>query len=122
MTISPEEACRAVRRYYALVDSGDIDGLLALFHENASYQRPGYAALTGHAELRDFYRSQRIIAHGRHDIGRLVVAGHTVVVRASFAGVLKDGREVSVRFADFFELSDEARFLERETFFFAPSV
>ncbi|MFC0070453.1 hypothetical protein ACFFQW_42150 [Umezawaea endophytica] len=41
---------------------------------------------------------------------------------ASAAGVLHDGKEVSLRFSDFFEFTDDGRFSRRDTFFFAPLV
>ncbi|MFF0146704.1 ketosteroid isomerase-like protein [Amycolatopsis sulphurea] len=119
-----DAACaeNAVRRYYGLVDAGDIDGLVALFDEQAVYRRPGYPPLNGHEALRAFYRSRRVIAEGRHTVVQVLVHDRTAAVRGSFRGVLKDGGHCSVRFADFFLLSERHRFLERETYFFQPSI
>ncbi|MFB9904306.1 nuclear transport factor 2 family protein [Allokutzneria oryzae] len=120
--ITAKRATAAVRTYYELVDAGDVEGVVGLFDDDAVYLRPGYAPLRGHAALRSFYRTDRVIASGHHHLGEFVVAGRTVVVRAHFSGDLKNGSRVSLRFADFFEVSDDARFLRRETFFFTPTV
>jgi ketosteroid isomerase-like protein len=111
-----------VRRYYELVDSGDIDGLVGLFAPHAVYHRPGYQPLVGHGDLRRFYQSQRVIDAGAHTLTRIVADGYDVAVNGEFAGVLRDGRQVRLRFADFFTLTPDLAFERRDTFFFAPLV
>jgi steroid Delta-isomerase len=111
-----------VRRYYELVDAGDVHGLLALFAPDAIYHRPGYPCLAGRAELERFYRDQRVIKAGSHTLTMLVAAGNHVAVHGDFSGVLCDGRRVDVRFADFFTLGPGGHFVRRDTFFFAPLV
>ena len=39
-----------------------------------------------------------------------------------FHGVLKDGSEVTLKFADFFEFDEDQRFARRDTYFFLPLV
>lgn len=111
-----------VRRYYELVDSGDINGLVDLFAVDAVYHRPGYEPLIGHGDLRRFYHDQRIIDTGAHTVTRIVANGYDVAVDGEFAGVLRDGRQVRLRFADFFTLTPDLAFERRDTFFFAPLV
>ncbi|MEV0781237.1 nuclear transport factor 2 family protein [Streptomyces sp. NPDC050433] len=113
---------RQIQRYYELVDAGDVSGLVALFAPDAVYRRPGYEPLVGTAELERFYREQRVIKEGRHALSSHLVQGDEGAVHGTFEGVLHDGREVSVRFADFFVFSDSGAFRSRDTFFFAPSV
>jgi len=111
-----------VRRYYELVDQGDVPGLVSLFAPDATYHRPGYAPLIGHDDLTEFYSEQRVIREGRHSLSRIVAGELEVAVRGDFHGILNDGREVSLRFSDFFEFSVDGRFSRRDTYFFAPMV
>lgn len=114
------DAIALVRRYYELVDAGDNAGLVDLFDEHATYKRPGYAMFHGRADLTAFYESERIIASGAHTLGALFADGSRVAVEGTFAGVLKDGRSVTLPFSDFFELGvtgDGLKILQRRTYF-----
>ncbi|HEX6355793.1 nuclear transport factor 2 family protein [Actinophytocola sp.] len=122
MTTTMPTDTETVLRYYDLVDSGDVPGLVNLFTEDATYCRPGYDPLVGHGELERFYRQQRVIREGRHQVSTVVHEGAQVAVHGEFVGVLLDGRDVHLRFADFFQMSPEGRFSRRDTFFFAPLV
>lgn len=113
---------RAVRTYYELVDSGQVQALVELFADDAEYHRPGYEPLVGRAQLTDFYRKRRVIREGRHTVTTTVESGDSVAVHGEFNGVLHDDRETSLRFADFFRLDADGRFSRRDTFFFAPLV
>jgi ketosteroid isomerase-like protein len=110
-----------VREYYRLVDADDVDGLIALFREDAVYSRPGHPVMRGHADLARFYGGERVIAHGRHTLDQIVSHNPQIAVTGSFEGVLKDGTEVELRFADFF-VFDGARIARRDTYFFTPLV
>jgi ketosteroid isomerase-like protein len=112
----------AVEHYYELVDSGDVEGLLGLFAPDAVYHRPGYPPLNGRAELKKFYSGDRVIAEGKHSLHTLVATGETVAAHGEFAGILKDGSSVHLRFADFFAVGEDGRFARRDTFFFSPMV
>jgi ketosteroid isomerase-like protein len=114
-----EEA--TVREYYRLVDADDVDGLLALFADDAVYSRPGHPTMRGRADLARFYGGERVIARGRHTLDQVVVHNPQIAVTGSFEGVLKDGTEVGLRFADFF-VFDGPRIVRRDTYFFAPLV
>lgn len=118
--MSPAE--EAVRRYYALVDVGDVDGVLDCFAEDAVYHRPGYAPMEGRAALGEFYGAERVIADGAHVLDHLVVDGRAVAVRGRFEGRLKDGSAARVGFADFWLLDDALRATTRHTYFEAPAV
>ncbi|MFB6809473.1 nuclear transport factor 2 family protein [Streptomyces sp. NPDC056387] len=111
-----------VRRYYELVDAGDVLGLVELFDRDAVYHRPGYQPLVGRTELERFYREERVIEEGRHTVSLLVQQGDDVAVQGSFAGRLRDGSAVELRFADFFSFSGANTFRRRDTFFFTPKV
>jgi ketosteroid isomerase-like protein len=118
----PSDPVSRVRDYYRLVDSGDVVGLVRLFAPDAEYHRPGYDKLTGHAELERFYREDRVIESGTHNLSKIVADGREVAVHGTFEGVLRDGTKTSVRFADFFSLTRAGTFALRDTFFYAPLV
>ncbi|MFD7660753.1 nuclear transport factor 2 family protein [Actinosynnema sp. NPDC059797] len=120
--VSPDEAVAAVRKYYELVDSGDVAGLLDLFAPDAEYRRPGYPPLVGREQLARFYGEDRVIREGRHSVTTVVASGAEVAVTGRFTGALKDGSEVDLQFADFFTVGADGRFADRQTFFYAPLV
>ncbi|HET9894001.1 MAG TPA: nuclear transport factor 2 family protein [Streptosporangiaceae bacterium] len=117
-----EARVSAVRRYYSCVDADDVTGLISLFAPDARYRRPGYEPLNGRDELERFYRGERVILQGSHTLTTLVVAENDIAVQGEFSGVLRDGREVSLRFADFFSFGPDNLFSRRDTYFFAPMV
>lgn len=111
-----------VQRYYRLVDERDISGLVSLFEPTAEYYRPGYEKLSGHADLENFYRAERVIESGRHTLSKIISEGREVAVHGTFDGVLRNGDKVAIRFADFFTTTSSGTFSLRETFFYTPLV
>jgi ketosteroid isomerase-like protein len=111
-----------VRRYYELVDANDVPGLVALFAPHATYHRPGYPPLVGRLDLTRFYEADRIIERGRHTLSSITADESSVAVRGDFRGRLKDGRDVELKFADFFTFDADLHFERRDTYFFAPLV
>jgi ketosteroid isomerase-like protein len=111
-----------VRRFYALVDAGDFTGATAMFDDALEYHRPAYEPICGRAGLARFFAEDRPIREGRHTLTAVVADGRRVAVHGAFDGVLRDGRPVSLRFADFFVLAPDGRFTRRDTYFFAPLV
>ncbi|MEU5976474.1 nuclear transport factor 2 family protein [Streptomyces sp. NPDC047315] len=111
-----------VRRYYRLVDAGDVPALVALFTPDACYRRPGYRPLVGHTELERFYLNQRVIRKGVHTLSTVVATDDEIAVHGRFRGVLRNGGEVELRFADFFRMAPQGRIASRDTFFFVPAV
>ncbi|THA23955.1 nuclear transport factor 2 family protein [Streptomyces sp. RKND-216] len=121
-TESAESSESTVRRYYDLVDSGDVAGLVSLFTPDATYHRPGYRPMVGHEAMTSFYSGERVIKEGRHTLDTVVEHGARIAVHGEFNGVLRDESTVSLRFADFFQVAGDGRFSRRDTFFFAPLV
>lgn len=113
---------RQLRRYYELVDAGDIPGLVDLFADDAVYHRPGYPPLVGREQLERFYRQSRKIKEGRHSITTLLTSEEQAAAHGVFEGTLRDGSHVTVRFADFFQFNQDAAFQRRDTFFFSPQI
>ncbi len=110
-----------IREYFNAVDNADVDRLLATFHEDVIYERPGYPPIRGIDELRDFYENVRVLASGSHDLEHIIVDGEKGVCWGEFSGKKHDGSEVDVRFADVYTFEDK-KIKRRRTFFYAPSV
>lgn len=117
---APRTGDEQVRRFYECVDSGDISALVDLFTEDCVYHRPGYAPWRGREGLARFYTEARIIRSGNHTLTALLSDGPNVAAHGEFGGVLRDGTEVHLRFADFFETAADGRFSRRFTYYFAP--
>ncbi|HEX9339287.1 MAG TPA: nuclear transport factor 2 family protein [Pseudonocardiaceae bacterium] len=113
----PAELTDRVHEFYRLVDAGALDDLAAMFAQDAHYDRPGYPTLSGRAAIDHFYRHERVIAAGQHRLDSVVVSGNETAVRGSFDGVLRDGKPVRHRFAEFFVFTADGLIGTRETFF-----
>lgn len=120
-TTTGESRAECVRRYYRLVDAVELDQMFALFDEDIVYRRPGYEPLRGMAQFKAFYEGDRIIADGAHTVTSLIDRDGGVAVEGDFRGTLRDGRSVSLRFADFFEFRGSL-IIRRDTYFDAPLV
>jgi ketosteroid isomerase-like protein len=110
-----------VADYYAAIDDGDLATALRPFAADAVYRRPGYPPLVGRDAIRSYYEDQRVIGSGRHLLESVLADGQEVAVRGSFVGQSRDGRPLSVRFADFWRL-DDGQVVERNTYFDAAAV
>lgn len=110
-----------VRDYYRNIDQRDIPAALACFAENAVYRRPGYTAFVGLPAIKAFYRADRVISAGRHDLESIVEDADTVAVRGSFSGTSRDGDPLEVRFADFWRFAGRM-VVERYTYFDVAAV
>ena len=80
-----------VQKYYAELDKGDVDEVVALFEVDAEYSRPGYAHMSGRDAIRSFYVDDRIIESGVHNIESIVSNSRTVAVEGSFKGTVRGG-------------------------------
>lgn len=121
-TTFSQRLIEAAQHYYVLVDTNDVEGILALFTTDAVYHRPGYGPMVGRSQIEEFYRSQRVIERASHRLAEVVASGSMVAVHGQCAAHLKDGRDVDLRFADFFVADETGAFRRRDTFFFAPLV
>jgi steroid delta-isomerase len=112
----------AVTSYYKLVDADDVEGLLDLFADDAVYDRPGYDPLVGMEALRMFYSSTRVIQSGTHAVTNLVVGENKIAAEGTFEGTLKNGAEVSLRWADFWTFGEDGKVTRRDSYFHTPVV
>lgn len=115
------EVEEAVHLYYRTVDASGPEATVALFTHNAVYRRPGYEVMRGRPALTRFYGGERVIVAGRHTVQEVVIDGSRAAVRGRFRGVLRDGAEVEVDFADFLHYDGDL-IADRTTYFYKPAV
>ena len=80
-----------VDEYYRRIDSNDLDWVVSLFSEDATYVRAD-SRLQGKAEIDKFFRTQRRI-RGKHVIDSIVAVGDQVFCKGEFIGKGGDGRQ-----------------------------
>ncbi|MDR0209936.1 MAG: nuclear transport factor 2 family protein [Pseudomonas putida] len=106
---TPEQVQARMQRYVELVDAGDIDGILALYAEDATVEDPvGQPPLRGIGAISEFYRQ---------GLGRMnVSAALTGPVRATHNGcgavpfrvdLQWDGRDCSLQVIDVMEFDEQ---------------
>jgi ketosteroid isomerase-like protein len=110
-----------IRRMFATIDSADWTALAECFHPEVTYERPGYEPLVGRDRLMRFYRNERAVAAGHHTIEGTLVNHGEAAAWGSMSGVLTDGTEVTVRFAEIYQFADDA-IRRRRSYFFTPTV
>ena len=103
-----------VRAYYDAVDDDRIDDLLDLFADDVVYDRPGQQSIEGKADLEAFYREERPLEDGSHDVHDVLVDESRAAVRGTFSGV-QDGEAVEFGFADV-HVFEDGRIAERYTY------
>ncbi len=118
----PDVFTDLVQKYYAEVDKGDVEGVVALFEVDAEYSRPGYSHMSGREAIRSFYADDRIIESGVHNVESIVSDSGTVAVEGSFKGTVRGGTQAQVEFADFFWPGPNGLIKKRRTYFFVPLV
>lgn len=115
-TAAPSAATAVVNRYYQCVDQELIGELLDLFADDVEYARQGTGLIRGKIALRRFYRHDRIIASGAHEIECVLAEGAWVAVRGVFSGVLRSGESVQVPFTDWHRIT-QGLIDRRESYF-----
>lgn len=110
-----------LRAMFARIDATDWDALAELFHPDLVYARPGYPALIGLERVLRFYREERQVASGTHEIEGIVVDGDAAACWGRMRGVLKDGSAADVRFAEVYRF-EGGKVRTRRSYFFRPAV
>jgi ketosteroid isomerase-like protein len=116
-----DDPAAQLRAMFAHIDAGDWDALADGFHPEVVYERPGYPPFAGRRRVVDFYRHERIVASGRHEIEGVVVEGDAAACWGRMRGILTDGSSVDVRFAEVCSFAD-ARIRTRRSYFFLAAV
>jgi hypothetical protein len=77
--------------------------------------------LRGIEALENFYRHERIIARGAHDLQGILAEPRAAACWGRFQGLSRRGEPLDERFADVYELRD-GRVARRTTHFFRPAI
>ena len=104
------------------IDARDWDALPSSFAEDVVYERPGYPPLVGVEALMRFYRHERVIASGAHELERVVLDGECGACWGRLVGRHRDGSPLDERFADVYTLDDRGRIKARRSYFFRPAI
>lgn len=115
------QARALVARLFSAIDGQKLDDLAAVLHPEVVYERPGYEPLVGRERVLHFYRVERIIAQGRHEVAAVTHSKDHVICYGQFTGVSRDGQALSERFADVYRLED-GLIRHRTTFFYRAAI
>jgi ketosteroid isomerase-like protein len=115
------DAAALIRGMFAAIDAGEFERLREYFSADVVYERPGYEPLRGIDALEYFYRHERIIARGAHDLQGVLAGPRAAACWGRFRGLSRRGDALDERFADVYELRD-GRVARRTTHFFRPAI
>lgn len=101
------DAQRLLDRLFAAIDARDMDGFLACIAEQGRFRFGSAPAVTGHDAIRAavdaFFAS---IAGLRHDVQRHVSSERVLVAEGQVTYTRHDGSEITLPFADVFEIDE----------------
>lgn len=103
-----------VDEYYRRIDSNDLDWVVSLFSEHATYVRAD-SRLQGKAEIDRFFRTRRRIS-GKHVIESIVAVRDQVFCKGEFIGRGETGDRRQVRFFDVWHFHPSGKVRLRETY------
>jgi hypothetical protein len=110
-----------VKRLFESVDSRDWDRLSDAFCDDVVYERPGYGPLVGLERVVRFYREERVIASGRHELEHVVADDQSGACWGWFVGIHKNGSDLAERFADVYTF-ESGKIKTRKSYFFRPAI
>ena len=110
-----------VHDLFRAIDTREFERLREICHPEVTYARPGYEGFAGIDRLLKFYREERVIASGEHQLTAVVVNDTHAACWGRFVGTHRDGSPIDVEFADTYELEDGA-IRRRKSVFYVPSV
>jgi uncharacterized protein len=90
-----------------LIDQHRWSDLPHLLAADCVIERPGSAPLVGLARIKHFYRHERPVAAGHHELDEVVANAGAAACWGTFTGTTKDGHSIQERFADTFRLSGD---------------
>ncbi len=114
---------RQLAEYYRRVDAMDVDGFLSLIAEDAKLTLGNDDPVVGRDDIAQAFggllgaiKSSRHVLHAVYDLG-----GDLAGLEGDIEFVRQDGKELSVRFANFVEIGEDGVIREqRLTVDFAP--
>lgn len=100
--------------YYKRVDAQDLDWVLALFADDAVYDRAD-ASYVGIDAITRFYRGERKIL-GAHTLDSIASSEELVMVTGVFSGKGHDGSSKHIGFADAWQFNNTGQVARRRTY------
>lgn len=110
-----------LRELFKIIDASDWEAFADLLHPDVVYERPGYPPLTGLERVLRFYRSERIVASGTHEIYGIVVEGDAAACWGRVRATLQDGVTADEQFAEVYSFEGE-KIKTRRSYFFRPAI
>lgn len=108
----------AVDQYIALFNSGDIDGLLALFADDASVEDPvGTPPKEGAAAIREFYTMSIGTGAKLHYVGPTCPTAGDLVAYVMYVVVPINGTDMRFDVIETFRVRDDGKIAEMRAFF-----
>jgi len=113
----PAAMTAAVHAYVAALNAGDLDGIVALYADDASVEDPvGSKPLVGIEAIRAFYARSTAIALQVTLDGEVRVAGNECAFPFSVSFV-HEGRRTTIRPIDTFRFDEAVRIVQMRAFF-----
>lgn len=106
---------------FTRIDRQDWQTLAEIFSEDVTYERPGYNLLIGRDRVLQFYREERVVGSGVHELHHIIIDGEIGACCGQFTGVHKDGSPIDIRFADVYQF-EQRRIKRRTSYFFRAAV
>ncbi|NBE50753.1 nuclear transport factor 2 family protein [Streptomyces sp. YC537] len=119
--MAPPSAEAFVTGLFGVIDGRRWEELGRVFTDDCTYQRPGYAPFVGLRRVERFYREERLIASGRHEVHQVVAEGSSIVCRGRFRGLSRTGVPLDEGFCDLYSLAGD-RIRTRHTYFFRAAI
>ena len=108
-----------VLKLFDALDKNDLTGILALFTDDAVYERPGKPIIRGRDALVHFYEHERVVAAGKHTIEEIIEGPVLTVTVGFYDGAGGDGAPLYMKFVDVYQFTGE-KIHERRSYFLAP--
>ncbi|MFF4016054.1 nuclear transport factor 2 family protein [Streptomyces sp. NPDC001843] len=110
-----------VTQLFSIIDAARWDDLGRVFAEDCVYDRPGYEPLRGLRRIERFYRMERVVAAGRHQVLHIVSDLEAAACWGRFTGTSRTGDCLDEQFADTYTVRD-GRIVGRRTYFYRPAI
>jgi uncharacterized protein len=110
-----------VAELFQIIDAREWDRLGTVFTDDCVYWRPGYEPCVGLDRIEHFYRYERIIAAGAHEVECVASDIGAAACWGRLRGENHSGAKLDERFADTYQLRD-GKIAVRRTFFFRAAI
>jgi ketosteroid isomerase-like protein len=106
---------------FSIIDGEEWERLPTVFTTDCVYLRPGYEPYEGLDRLVQFYRDERIIGEGRHEVEFVVSDIGVAACWGRFRGRSRTGEPLDEAFADTYQIR-AGKIAHRRTFFYRAAI